>query len=90
VQEAASGHGLALVLSDEEVSPAKAGELLGLSRQYVDRLIAEGVLAARRLPGSTHRRLRVADALAFSEQRDRRRKRIADMVDTLVDVGAEY
>lgn len=90
VQEAASGHGLALVLSDEEVSPAKAGELLGLSRQYVDRLIAEGVLAARRLPGSTHRRLRVADVLAFAEQRDRRRKRIADMVDTLVDAGADY
>lgn len=90
VHEAASGHGLALVLSDEEVSPAKAGELLGLSRQYVDRLIAEGVLTARRLPGSTHRKLRVADVLAFAEQRDRRRKRIADMVDTLVDAGAEY
>lgn len=90
VREAASGHGLALVLSDEEVSPAKAGELLGLSRQYVDRLIAEGVLTARRLPGSTHRKLRVADVLAFAEQRDRRRKRIADMVDTLVEAGAEY
>jgi hypothetical protein len=32
----------------------------------------------------------VADVLAFAEQRDRRRKRIADMVDTLVDAGAEY
>ncbi|HET6951520.1 MAG TPA: helix-turn-helix domain-containing protein [Acidimicrobiales bacterium] len=90
VHEAATGHGLALVLSDEEVSPAKAGELLGLSRQYVDRLIAEGVLPARRLPGSTHRKLRVADVLEFAEQRDRRRKRIADMVDTMVDAGAEY
>lgn len=90
VHEAASGHGLALVLSDDEVSPAKAGELLGLSRQYVDKLIAEGVLKARRLPGSTHRKLRVADVLAFAQQRDERRKRIADMVDTMVDAGAEY
>lgn len=90
VREAASGHGLALVLSDDEVSPAKAGELLGLSRQYVDRLIAEGALPARRLPGSTHRKLRVADVLAFADQRDQRRTRIADMVDTMVEAGAEY
>lgn len=90
VHEAASGHGLALVLSHDEVSPAKAGKILGLSRQYVDRLIAEGVLPARRLPGSTHRKLRVADVLAFADQRDRRRRRITDMVDATVEAGAEY
>lgn len=90
VREVAGGHDVALVSLDDEVSPAKAGELLGLSRQYVDRLIAEGVLPARRLPQSTHRKLRVADVLAFAARRDKRRKLITDMVDTLTEAGAEY
>jgi excisionase family DNA binding protein len=90
VRDAASGHNVALVRTDDEVSPAKAGELLGLSRQYVDRLISEGVLPARRIPGSTHRKLRVADVVAFGERRDERRQVISDMVDTLTDAGAKY
>lgn len=90
VRDAASGHNVALVRTDDEVSPAKAGELLGLSRQYVDRLINGGVLPARRIPGSTHRRLRVADVMAFGERRDARRKVITEMVDTLTDAGAQY
>lgn len=90
VRDAASGHNVALVRTDDEVSPAKAGALLGLSRQYVDRLISEGVLPARHIPGSTHRKLRVADVLAFSERRDQRRKAITEMVDTLTDAGAQY
>ena len=90
VRQAADGHDVALLSSDEEVSPAKAGKLLGLSRQYVDRLIAEGVLPARRLPGSTHRKIRVADVLAFDDRRTERRKGITNMVETLVDAGATY
>lgn len=90
VREAADGHSVALIRSDDEVSPARAGELLGLSRQYVDRLIAEGVLPARRLPGSTHRKVRVEDVIAFADQRDDRRKMITDMVDTLTEAGADY
>lgn len=75
VRDAADGHSVAVVRSDEELSPAKAGELLGLSRQYVDRLIAEGALPARRLPGSTHRKVRVTDVLAFGPDGDERRAR---------------
>jgi len=90
VREAAGGRRLALVLLDEEVTPAKAGELLGFSRQYVDRLIAEGVLPARRLPRSTHRRLCLSDVLAFAAERERRQKTIKNMVDTLTEGGAEY
>ena len=90
VRDAASGHNVAFVRTDDEVSPAKAGELLGLSRQYVDRLISEGVLPARHIPGSTHRKLRVADVVAFGGRRDQRRKVISEMVDTLTDAGAQY
>lgn len=90
VRDAAGGHNVALVRTDDEVSPAKAGELLGLSRQYVDRLINEGALPARHIPGSTHRKLRVADVVAFGERRDERRKLIGKMVDTVTDAGAKY
>jgi excisionase family DNA binding protein len=90
VLRAADGHDLALLSRDDEVSPAKAGKLLGLSRQYVDRLIAEGLLPARRLPGSTHRKIRVSDVLAFADRRADRQQLITDMVDTLTDAGAEY
>ena len=37
-----------------EFSPTEVGRLLGLSRQFVDRLIDLGDLPARQLPGSAH------------------------------------
>ena len=73
-----------------KMPPAEAGELLGIPRQFVDRLIDTGKLPGRRLPGSRHRRLRVADVLDFGESRDKRLTHIADAVNTLVDGGAEY
>ena len=53
--------------------PAEAGELLGLSRPFIVRLINAGDLPAEHLPDSTHRVLRLSDVLAFQERRDRRR-----------------
>lgn len=86
----ASGSDVVLLTSDSELSPNETGKMLGLSRQYVDRLIDLGELPARKLPGSSHRRVRVADIVAFQEQRTDRRARIADAVNTLTDAGAEY
>ena len=90
VREAAEGHDLSLLPHEAEVSPRRAGEILGLSRQYVDRLIAEKILPARRLPDSTHRKIRLSDVVALAAQRDGRREVISDMVDTLTDAGAQY
>lgn len=90
VSEVASGDEVVLLRGESEVSPAEAGELLGLSRQYVDRLIDIGELPARRLPSSRHRRLRVADVVSFGARRDERRRLISDVVNALVDGGAEY
>jgi excisionase family DNA binding protein len=90
VTELASGDELVLLRGEDEVSPAEAGELLGISRQFVDRLIDVGRLPARRLPGSRHRRLRVADVVAFAQRRDDRQALIADAVNAAVDGGVEY
>lgn len=88
--ELAAGGEVIILRGEAEVSPAEAGRLLGLSRQFVDRLIDQGDLPARRLPRSRHRRVRVADVVTFSQRRDERRASIADAVNGLIDAGAEY
>ena len=90
VSGVASGDEVVLLRKESEVSPAEAGELLGISRQFVDRLIDVGKLPARRLPGSRHRRLRVADVIALAARRDERQGLISDGINVLVDGGAEY
>jgi excisionase family DNA binding protein len=90
VSELATGSEVMLLRSESEISPAEAGELLGISRQFVDRLIDAGKLPAQRLPGSRHRRLRVADVVAFRRDRDTRLTIMSDAINTLVDGGAEY
>jgi len=72
--EVAKGEHLVVLRPEQEVTPAGAADLLGVSRQFVDRLLAEGVLPFRRLPDSTHRRIRVGDVVALAEERQRRRR----------------
>lgn len=48
----------------EEVSPAQAAKLLGVSRQFVDRLVAAEVLPTRRLPNSSYRKIPVRAVVA--------------------------
>ncbi|MDQ1425186.1 MAG: hypothetical protein QOD72_2684 [Acidimicrobiaceae bacterium] len=64
-----SGAPVAVVGSEAEVSPAEAAALLGVTRQYVDRLIANGVLPVRRLPGSRYRKIPVQSVLARRDGR---------------------
>jgi len=70
----ANGEQLIVLRADREVTPAGAAELLGVTRQYVDRLLAQGTLAFRCLPASRHRRIRVGDVLLLVEERGRHRK----------------
>ena len=86
----ANGSDMVLLASDAELSPTEAGQLLGLSRQYVDRLVDLGDLPARRLPGSSHRRIRTQDVVTFQERRSARRQQISDAINDLIDAGADY
>lgn len=74
LEELAQGNQVVVVRAEREVTPAGAAELLGVTRQFVDRLLADGTLPFRRLPGSVHRRIKVADVLALAEERDQRRQ----------------
>lgn len=73
VDHLVGGHGVTLLPSDTELSPAEAARILGLSRPFVAGLFDEGEILSRRLPGSRHRRALLCDVLAFQAQRDRRR-----------------
>jgi excisionase family DNA binding protein len=73
-EDVAKGEQLIVLRPDREVTPAGAADLLGVTRQFVDRLLADGTLEFRHLPGSKHRRIKVGDVLALTEERDRRRQ----------------
>lgn len=76
-EELAAGHNVTVLRSDEVLTTTEAAEVLGVSRQYLVRLLDEGVIPSETLPGSQHRRLLLADVLAFQVDRDRRRGGVA-------------
>lgn len=73
LDDVAGGERVVVLRAEQEVTPAQAAEMLGVSRQFVDRLCEDEVLPFRRLPGSRHRRIRVQDVIAVAAERERRR-----------------
>ena len=74
LEDVADGNYVVILRPTQEITPAEAARVLGVTRQFVDRLCADGVLPFRRLPASRHRRIRAADVLAVAAERDRRRE----------------
>lgn len=74
LERVATGEAVVVVRPEQEVTPAGAAELLGVTRQFVDRLLGDGALGFRRLPGSSHRRIKLGDVVALAEERGRRRQ----------------
>lgn len=89
-KELAEGHAVTVLPSDAVLTPAEAAELLGLSRPFVARLLDDGLIAAERLPGSRHRRVRLADVLAFAERRDHRREGRHRVAEAVADSDLPY
>jgi excisionase family DNA binding protein len=83
----AAGELVVMLRAEDEVTPAEAARILGVTRQYVDRLCEDEVLPFRRLPGSSHRRLRVADVLAASDERRRLREGHEALLAAMTDAG---
>jgi len=90
VRDLAAGLHPIYTTSEDEVSPADAARLLGVSRQYVDRLIADGRLPFARKPGSTHRMIRVADVRRLIAARARRRENTDKAIAALLEGGLDY
>src|SRR5688572_600013 len=47
-----AGHAVTVLASESTLTPAEVGEVLGLSRPFVSRLLDQGQLAFEYLPGS--------------------------------------
>jgi len=91
IADLAAGRTIAYTASPEAgVSPADAATLLGVSRQFVDRLIADGKLTHRYKPGSKHRIISITEINNLKAQRERGRNGVRRAIDALVDSGAEY
>ena len=88
--ELANGHTVTVLPAETVLTPAEAGQLLGLSRPFVVRLLDEGEIPSERLPRSRHRRVRLSDVLAFNARRDQRREGRRRIADTLNDAGLPY
>jgi excisionase family DNA binding protein len=82
--ELSAGHAVTVVSSEVLLTPAEAGELLGLSRPFVARLLDQGQIASEYLPNSRHRVVPLASVLEFQARRERRRegrRRIAAVIE---------
>lgn len=84
-EEIAAGHNVTVLRSDEVLTPNEAAAVLGVSRQYLTRLLDDGVISCETLPDSLHRRLLLADVLAFQVERDRRRSGVAAFRQAVAD-----
>ncbi|MCX5196074.1 helix-turn-helix domain-containing protein [Streptomyces sp. NBC_00249] len=88
--ELARGHAVTVLASEVQLSPTEAAELLGLSRPFVARLLDAGDIPSTNLPGSSHRVVRLADVLAFQQQRERRREGRRQIADALEGSDLPY
>ncbi len=73
-----------------DYSPQKAADGLGVSRKLVNKLIATGELQAFTLPGSTHKKIPASEVARLRAERAAIRADVEEIVDDLVDAGAEY
>jgi excisionase family DNA binding protein len=85
LDDIARGERVVLLRADNEITPARAASLLGVTRQFVDRLLANGALAFHRLPDSKHRRIKVSDVLALAAERAQRQAGHAALRDAISD-----
>ncbi|NLH71118.1 MAG: helix-turn-helix domain-containing protein [Brooklawnia sp.] len=83
-----SGHDVMLTNSLGEVTPTQAGQLLGMSRPQVRKLMNDGKLDFRKV--GTHHRITVASIRAFLEaERKRSAPVLAELARLQNDAGLE-
>lgn len=66
------GKGMTVIPAEKELTTRMAAGLLGMSRQYLVRLLDEGKIPFHRT--GTHRRLRLTDVLDYRQKRSQERR----------------
>jgi len=72
VSELATGQTVSVIPVRQELTTRKAADLLGVSRQFLVRLLDEAKIPFHRT--GTHRRIYLHDLMAFKQHRDAKRK----------------
>ena len=87
VEYLASGEPVLIIPASAELTTGEAADILGVSRQYLVRLLDDGRIPHRR--EGTHRRLLFRDVIRYREQSSREREAaFNEMLQLSQDVGA--
>lgn len=87
--------GVTIVPVDKKLTTQEAADFLGISRPTLIKLIEQKELACEKVPGGRHRRLLLADVVAYQRKREEERERgLQALVDDaeqqgLYDIGAD-
>lgn len=84
----ADGRKVTVLADDEILTTQAAADRLNVSRQYVVRLVDDGVLPSSRV--GTHRRLRASDVDAYKAKRDQQRDSALDRLASLSEEAGGY
>ncbi len=90
-REQAVGHRVTISFPDAvgELTPNQAAAELGVSRPLLVKLLDDGTIPSRQLPGSRHRKIARADLDAYQAKKSTRRHLIAEAMNEVAD-GGEY
>jgi len=83
-----TGQAVAISSVERRLSTTEAGDLLGVSRQYLTRLIDEGQLACEFT--GRHRRIRLKDLLEYKRARDDQRMAVLNELTAEAAAAGEY
>jgi excisionase family DNA binding protein len=83
-----SGYAVSITVHSGMLTTQQAADMLACSRQHVVKLINEGKLPAEKMPGGTHRRIKLKELLEFMNKEDITRDELMDkMVSITEDAG---
>ena len=74
VREMATGHSVALLNYDHELTTQQAADILQVSRPFLIRLLEQGHMPYHMV--GSHRRIRMRDLMQYKKRRDSRRREL--------------
>jgi excisionase family DNA binding protein len=82
------GYAVSVTIHSGLLTTKQAADMMACSRQHVVKLIDEGKLPAEKVPGGTHRRIRLKDLLDFMRKEDAKRAELmGEMAVITEDLG---